>query len=186
MEEKKHAASEKDVNVLMGELCPVCNQKTLSLAEREEDIPYFGRVALFSMTCNECKFHKADVESLEQRQPVKLSIEVSGENDMQIRVVKSSNAIVKIPYIANIEPGEASNGYVTNVEGLLKRVKKQVEAAGNADDDPAVQKKSRKLLKKINRIIWGEEKTKLIIEDPSGNSAIISDKATSSKLKTSK
>jgi C4-type Zn-finger protein len=31
--------------------------------------------------------------------------------------------------------------------------------------------------------MWGQEKLKLIIEDPSGNSAIISDKAVKSKLK---
>jgi len=39
------------------------------------------------------------------------------------------------------------------------------------------------MLKKITRITWGKEKAKIIIEDPSGNSAIISDKAVKAKLK---
>ena len=43
-----------------------------------------------------------------------------------------------------------------------------------------------KLLKKVNRILWGSEKCKFIIEDPSGNSAIISDKAKKDKLKVKK
>ncbi len=171
------------VNELSGEVCPICQSKTLTLREDEDDIPYFGKIAVFSMTCSSCKFHKSDVEAVDRKDPVKITLEVSGEEDMKIRVIKSSEAKVKIPYIADITPGEASNGYVTNVEGLLERVKEQVEAAKNASDDPDDEKKARKLIKKINRIQWGSEKAKIIIEDPSGNSAIISDKAVTSKLK---
>jgi len=43
--------------------------------------------------------------------------------------------------------------------------------------------KAIKMLKKINRVLWGQDKLKLIIEDPTGNSAIISDKAIVSKPK---
>lgn len=169
--------------VITGETCPVCRSTTLSLAEREDDIPYFGKIALFSMTCSSCKFHKSDVESVENRDPIKVSIEVSGEKDMGIRIVRSSQGKVKIPYIADIEPGEASNGYVTNVEGLLKRVKQQVEAIRDTEEDDAAVKKAKNMLKKINRVMWGEETAKIIIEDPTGNSAILSDKAVNEKLK---
>jgi zinc finger protein len=181
MAEKSNGSQQAEV--ISGETCPVCRDKSLSLVEREDDIPYFGKVALFSMTCGSCKFHKADVESVEQREPVKVSIDVSGEKDMEIKVVKSSNAKVKIPYIADIEPGEASNGYVTNVEGLLKRVRQQVEAVRDTEEDDAVVKKAKNILKKLNRVMWGDETAKIIIEDPSGNSAILSDKALNEKLK---
>ena len=170
-------------SVIKGEICPICHANSLSLTEREDDIPYFGKVALFSMTCESCKFHKSDVESTEQRDPVKISFEVSGPDDMNVRVVKSSSARVRIPYLADIEPGEASNGYVTNVEGLLKRVKQQVEVVRDAEEDGDAVKKAKKILKKINRIMWGDEKAKIIIEDSSGNSAIINEKAVKEKLK---
>ena len=111
---------------------------------------------------------------------------VSGEKVMAIRVVRSSQGKVKIPYIADIEPGEASNGYVTNVEGLLKRVQQQVEVIRNSAEDKSDQKKAKNILKKINKIMWGDEKTKITIEDPSGNSAILSDKAETSRLKVKK
>lgn len=179
----KKADSGNDGGVITGETCPVCRSTTLSLSEREDSIPYFGRVALFSMTCSSCKFHKSDVESVEHREPVKVSIEVSGGKDMDIRIVRSSHGKVKIPYIADIEPGESSNGYVTNVEGLLKRVKQQVEAVRDTEEDDAAVKKAKNILKKINRVMWGEETAKIIIEDHSGNSAIISDKAVSESLK---
>lgn len=163
--------------------CPICHTNGLILMEDEREIPYFGPVYIFSMTCNTCKFHKADVELVEEKEPLRYSIEVSGEEDMKIRVVKSSTATVKIPHITTIEPGEASNGYVTNVEGILSRVKNQLESLKNDDEDEEVKNKARNLVKKINRCMWGEEKLKIIIEDPSGNSAIISDKAVVEKLK---
>ncbi len=170
------------VDVVTGELCPFCSQKSLTLYEREQEIPFFGKVLLFSMTCNSCRFHKADVECAEQREPAKYSIEVSGSDDMSIRVVKSGQATVKIPYIADIEPGEASNGYVTNIEGLLQRVKHQLEVIRDTEEDDVAVQKAKNMIKKINRCVWGEEKLKILIEDPTGNSAIISDKAVVQKL----
>jgi len=163
--------------------CPLCNQKTLILTERETEVPYFGKVLLFSMTCNNCKYHKADVEATEQKEPVRYEFEISSEEDMKVRVVKSSEATVKLPHIATITPGPASQGYVTNVEGILNRVKYQVESAKEMEEGEEEKKKAKNLLKKILNITWGKEKQKLIIDDPSGNSAIISYKAVKSPLK---
>ena len=163
--------------------CPLCNEKTLILTERDTEVPYFGKVYMFSMTCNNCKYHKADIEAMEQKEPVKYEFEITSEEDMKVRVVKSAEATVKLPHIATISPGPAAQGYVTNIEGILSRVKYQVEAAKEMEEDDEDKKKAKNLLKKILNITWGKEKQKLIIEDPSGNSAIISDKAVKSPLK---
>ena len=163
--------------------CPLCHEKTLVLTEREVEVQYFGKVYLFSMTCNNCKYHKADVEAIEQKEPAKYEFEISSEEDMKVRVVKSSEATVKLPHLATITPGPASQGYVTNIEGILNRVKYQIESVKEMEEDEEDKKKAKNLLKKITRITWGQEKQKLIIEDPSGNSAIISDKAIKSALK---
>lgn len=157
--------------------CPLCNEKALILTERETEVPYFGNVYLFSMTCNNCKYHKADVEAVDQKIPIKYEFEISSEEDMKVRVIKSSEATVKLPHIATITPGPASQGYVTNVEGILNRVRHQIETAKESEEDEDEKKKAKNLLKKLTRIAWGQEKQKLIIEDPSGNSAIISTKA---------
>ena len=42
---------------------------------------------------------------------------------------------------------------------------------------------SKNLLKKLWKVENGEQELKIVIEDPSGNSAIISEKAEVSKLK---
>jgi zinc finger protein len=70
-----------------------------------------------------------------------------------------------------------------NVEGILNRIKHQIETAKDNEEDADAKKKAKKLLKKLNKAMWGQEKLKIIIEDPSGNSAIISEKAVKGKLK---
>jgi len=134
------------------------------------------------MNCSNCGYHKADVEAEENKPAAKYTLEVDSEKDMKIRIIKSSNATVKIPHVGTIEPGEASNGYITNVEGILQRFKKMTEVLRDEAEDKAEQKKAKNMIKKLTRVMWGQEKVKLTIEDPSGNSAIISDKAVKGKL----
>lgn len=162
---------------LSGQFCPMCKQKTLTLSEAEKEVPYFGKVYLFSMSCSNCKYHKADVECVEKHEPSKYTFEITSEDDMKVRVVKSSEATVKIPHITTITPGPASNGYITNIEGILNRVKKEIEVIRDTAEDDEDRKKAKNLLKKIINITWGRQAQKIIIEDSSGNSAIISDKA---------
>ncbi len=173
----------KNVQKLENQLCPVCHKKTLTLTEAEEEVPYFGRVYLFSMSCASCQYSKADVEASEQKEPCKYTFEITSEDDLSVRVVKSSTATVKIPHFGSIEPGPASEGYVTNIEGILQRMKKIIEDIKNNSEEKEDIKKAKNLLKKLTKVMWGQEKAKIIIEDPNGNSAIISDKAEKSKLK---
>lgn len=170
------------MDTLEGQPCPICGKNTCTLMEDEQEVPYFGKLAIFSMQCSSCGFKKSDVEALEEQSPVKITLEVSSEEDMNIRVIKSSEATVKIPHMISIDPGPASNGYITNVEGILDRVKDAVQTMKESDDDSAQQKKCKNMLKKIQKVKWGQETIKLIIEDPTGNSAIISEKALKSKL----
>jgi len=178
--------TEKPPEIVKGQPCPMCMKKSLTLMEAERDIPFFGKVFLFSMTCNECKYRKADIECAEKHDPAKYTLEVTSKDDLNIRIVKSSAATVKIPFLATIESGPAANGYITNVEGILVRIKRIIEMQRDSEEDAALKKKAKNLLKKIQKVIWGQEKLKIIIEDPSGNSAIISPKAKKSKLSKKK
>lgn len=175
-------SEELGIDVLEGQPCPICNENTLTLTEREQEIPYFGKVHLFSMTCSSCKFHKSDVEMTEKGEPTKYTIEVDSEEDMKIRVVKSSAATVKIPRIFSMTPGTASQGFVTNIEGIINRARSAIESAAEMSDDPSAEKEARNHIKKLKKATCGFEKLKIIIEDPTGNSIIISDKAVKSKL----
>ncbi len=173
---------EKEPEMLAGQKCPVCKKDTLTLTEQERDIPYFGKVLVFSMTCSECRFHKADVETAEQHDALRIEFDVEAENDLNVRVVKSSQATVKIPRMISMEPGAASQGFVTNVEGLLRRFKYILEQARDQAEDKTEQKKAKNMLRKLQKAMWGQEKLRLIIEDKTGNSAVVSDKAVIKKL----
>ncbi len=177
--------AETEPEVVQGEVCPFCNEKTLSLTEFRKEVPYFGDVFIFSMSCSSCKYHKADLEAAETHEPMRYSLEVSSEEDLKIRVVKASTGTIKIPHVMTIESGEAANGYVTNIEGILNRVKHALETAKETEEEEDAEK-VRNLLKKINKVLFGDEKIKIIIEDPTGNSAIISDKAVKEPMKGKK
>ena len=56
----------------------------------------------------------------------------------------------------------------------------------DAADEEDVRKKAKNLLKKLWRVECGDEQLKIVLEDPSGNSAIISEKAVVTKIKGSK
>ena len=168
---------------LKDQKCPICGKDKLTLTEEDYDIPHFGKCFLMTMHCDSCHYHTSDVESEENKGPIKITFEVEKEEDMRVRVIKSSEAAVKIPQMRmSMEPGTASTGFLSNIEGLLNRFKKIIESERDNAEDQSIRKKAKNLLKKLWKVELGEEKLKIIIEDPSGNSAIVSDRAETKKL----
>lgn len=167
---------------LKGQKCALCDANKLTLREEALDIPYFGKLFVLSMSCEACGYRKADLEPAEAKEPCRYTFEVSSEEDLNVRIVKSGEATVKIPHVITMEPGPTSDGYVTNVEGLLEKVKKIIESAVEDEEDDTAKKKGKNLVKKLNNVLLGREPLKIIIEDATGHSAIISDKAQKSKL----
>ncbi|MFT4261292.1 MAG: ZPR1 zinc finger domain-containing protein [Candidatus Woesearchaeota archaeon] len=167
-----------NAEVLEGERCPFCLKNTLTLRQAERDVPYFGKLILFSMNCEDenCDYFVSDVEAEESKGKVKCSFTVESEDDLKVRVIKSSTAKITIPRITTIEPTDNSSGYVTNIEGILNRVKKQIENVRDTSDDNAEKKKAKNLIKKLTKILWGQESITISLEDPHGNSSIISEK----------
>lgn len=168
---------------LKNQQCPVCKAKKLTLNEDTQDIPYFGKVYLFSMYCENCQYKKADIESAEVKKPIMLTFTIEKSEDLKVRVVKSGDATVKIPQLKmEVKPGLNSEGYISNIEGLLNRFKEIIQAErDNAEDD--VKKHAKNLLKKLWKVECGDIPLKIMIEDPSGNSAIISKKTVARELK---
>ena len=167
---------------LKNQQCPICREPKATLREEEMDVPHFGVTFIFSITCEGCGYRKADVESAEEKTPCRCTFEVADDKDLNVRVVKSGEATVKIPHIMTIEPGPTSDGYITNVEGLITRVKDVLESTMKSEEEEADQKKLRNMIKKLNRVLAGHEPLKIIIEDPTGNSDIISEKTQKAKL----
>ncbi len=172
------------------ETCPLCLKKTLILIDDEQDIPYFGKVHILSMFCtntDECGYKQSDIEADADKEPCKIEFTVKSTKDLSIRLVKSGQATIKIPQMRmSVEPGIASEGYVSNIEGMLERFKKILESQRDTAGEDSERKTAKNLLKKLWKVECGDEELKIVIEDPSGNSAIISDKAVVTKMKKAK
>jgi len=166
-----------------GQMCPMCRTKNMTLSEAEIEVPFFGKLFVFGMHCSKCHYHKSDLEAAEKKEPCKFTFEIEGKEDLTVRVIRSSEGVIKIPHVGSIDPGPQAEGFVSNVEGVILKFKKQVEHLRDAAEDAAEKKKAKNMVKKLQKVLWGEGKLKLIIEDPSGNSAIISEKAKREKLK---
>ncbi|MBT4445930.1 ZPR1 zinc finger domain-containing protein [archaeon] len=168
---------------MKGQDCMMCGKKELTLHEEEIDIPHFGKTFVFGMYCVACGYRKSDLEASEKHPGMQFTIEIDSEDDMSIKVVKASTGTIKIPRIITMESGEGSESFVTNIEGLIERIKKIIQSAADAEtEDKAAKKKAKNMIKKLNNVVLGREKLKIVISDKSGNSAIISDKAVKKKL----
>ena len=175
------------MNKLENEKCPVCMKSTLTLIEDEKEVPYFGKIFIFSMNCSNCNYNMADVEAEQPRPPVKITFTIEAEKDLSARVIKSSVATIKIPQLRmESSPGAVADGYVSNVEGLLARFEEVLKDQQENAEDDADKKTAKNLLKKIRKVKFGDIPLKIIIEDPTGNSMIIDKKAIVESFKAKK
>ncbi len=119
---------------------------------------------------------------LEVKEPSRYSLNVESACDVNARIVKSSTCTIRIPELGVIvEPGPLSEGYISNVEGLLSRISKVINMGIKMGKDDE-KKKGQELLEKINNLIDGQETVCIILEDPLGFSTIASEKAVKESL----
>lgn len=168
-------------NKELGEMiitCPACSVEGKAKSIMKElEIPHFGKVLETSIQCPECGFKHSDIIALEQNDPAKYVLEIN-ENTLTVRVVRSQSATVMIPEIGvKVEPGPKSEGYVTNVEGILNRFEDAVEKALNMFEDEESQINGKNTLNQIQELKKGNGTATLIILDPFGQSKIVSDSA---------
>jgi zinc finger protein len=155
--------------------CPLCDHD-IEYLYQPETIPHFSDVLIISSSCP-CGFHYCDTLLLSGGEPARWQLRVSSPQDLSIRVVRGSSGTIAIPDLGiRIDPGPACEAFVSNVEGILVRVTQVVEqmlpGLEGSEKENAVA-----LLDRIGEVREGMLPVTLIIEDPCGNSAIVSDKA---------
>ncbi len=168
--------SEKELGEMIIK-CPACGIEGVAKSIMKElEIPHFGKVLETTLLCPSCGFRHSDVIALEQNDPAKYVLEIN-KNNLSIRVVRSQSATVIIPEVGvKVEPGPKSEGYVTNVEGVLTRFESAVKKALNLFDDDESQANAKKTLAQIQELKKGNGTATLIILDPFGQSNIVSEK----------
>jgi zinc finger protein len=150
---------------------------------QRDNIPYFGEIMYINAKC-QCSFRFADTMILSSKEPMRYEMPVETQEDLNARVIRSTSGTIRIPEMGIIiEPGTVSESYVTNIEGVLQRVRDVLMTASMwVQGDEEKSSRSQELLCILEEVIQGKRKITVILEDPLGNSAIISKKAKVIKL----
>ncbi len=161
-------------------VCPLCS-KELVTNWVKDNIPFFGEVMHITSKC-ECGLRYSDTMIMAQRKPVHYEMKITTRDDIDARVVRSTSGTIRIPELGiDIEPGPASDSFVSNIEGVLDRVSDILEMVVRWNEESQTQR-AQELQSTIEKIKAGEFEITVIIEDPLGNSAIIAEKATHREL----
>lgn len=164
--------------ILEDAACPACQHKGLEYRAETIDLPYLGESLETMIRCNACGYRHTDFILTETKEPTRCSFPIHEADDMMVRVVRSSSGTIRIPELGIlIEPGVASEAFISNVEGILVRVERILSQLHNDADSEEVKEKVEELQAEMQRMRSGEAKpATLILEDPFGNSAILGEK----------
>jgi zinc finger protein len=148
---------------------------------KTENIPYFSDILIISAICPSCGYKFVDTQLIKHGEPARYTLAVQSEDDLSVRVIRSMSASLEIPELGvRIDPGPVCQGFVSNVEGVLDRIEEVVKGAFRWGTD--VEKENAvALLADIARVKAGTFPITLILEDPSGNSGIESERVVKEK-----
>jgi zinc finger protein len=150
----------------------------LTMASITVNVPYFGDGMETTLRCGACGFRHADFMILSQKEPLRLEFRAETPEDLTVRVIRSNSGTIRIPELGfTAEPSPLSESYVSNMEGVLDRAKDILLTALEFNgDDPAKVALLQDYLSRYERMIGGHMPFSLVIDDPFGNSAILSDR----------
>lgn len=153
--------------------CPICKKGRLVLSKHIHELPDGDKYLIMKFECDKCDFTKNDLIPVETPiKPGKFILNVNEKEDLKSKVFRSSSGVLEIPELEmEIEPGPAADFYITNIEGVLFRMKDAVSffKKGLSEENQKVNK----ILENIDRAINGEFKFTLIITDELGGSYIV-------------
>ena len=162
--------------------CLICKEKnSLVMLAQVDEIPYFGEHTQVTVKCNSCGWRQTDFIPAEGKKSGLCSLKIDNASFLNTRVVRSSSCTIKIPELdLEVYPGSDSTGFVSNIEGVLKRfegivdmVLKQLMREEDIEEDSL--KECIMIKEKLSRWILGDIEEVFTIEfyDPRGHSQIL-------------
>ncbi len=165
--------TETDSLKYVGELvtsCPICGYKRFTIRNYMYNVMLVGRVILSIGICKQCGYRSTDVKLAEARGPKRIVFHVKNEQDLNALIIRSSKARITIPELGlELEPGPASEGFITTIEGLLHRFRDMLDLVCRKEANETCRRKQQEL----HEAIEGRKRFRVMIEDPEGASAII-------------
>jgi zinc finger protein len=144
----------------------------------------FGSVLLTVTTCQNCGYRHTDVTTLVTHEPIVLSAKITSLEDLNMRVIKSGTATVSIPELgATVTPGPYSEGYISNIEGVLTKIEDALILMLSSAKGKSLQRGER-MLKRIRAAKEQKPSFTFVLKDPFGNCALLSPKVGKVKKRT--
>ena len=165
-------------------ICPSCDGRGLEYTTEAVDLPYLGKSLQILLRCLACGYRHHDFVLTEHREPTRYTFVISKAEHMSVRVVRSSSGTVRIPELGvSIEPGIASEAFVSNLEGILVRVERVLGQLLRDAESDEIRGKVTDLLDVMLALREGTgPAVTVILEDPFGNSAILGEGATHERI----
>jgi zinc finger protein len=163
--------------VIPDAVCPACAKVGLEYTAEQVDLPFLGQSLETMLRCEACGYRHTDFILTATHEPMRHSVRVATAADMSLRVVRSSSGTIRIPELGiHIEPGMASEAFISNVEGVLVRVERVLAQILKDAEDEDARLRIVELQQTMLRMRDGQaEPVTLILEDPFGNSRILGD-----------
>ena len=129
---------------------------------------------IMTFLCGTCGYRHSDVLSLEDHGPKRYVVNVSKPDDLKIKIARSGAASIEIPELGlRLDPGDDSQSFITNIEGILVRFEEAIRKLQSLD--PSRSSEADKHLKTIEFAREGKIHYTIIVEDPLGDTTVIED-----------
>jgi zinc finger protein len=164
--------------------CPQCHEEdSLSMLAMNSEIPYFGEHTQITVMCASCGWKHTDFIPSDGEKPGFSSIIVDSVEKTTARVVRSSSCTIRIPELdLEVSPGGSSSGFVTNIEGVIKRFEEAIRTVIRGNEEHETGKIAEQILGRLGLAKSGEGVIRVVLLDPHGRSQIIHKDAESREL----
>ena len=165
--------------------CPQCGgAEDLTMLAMNDEIPYFGEHTQITVLCGSCGWKHTDFIPSDGEKPGFSSLLVDDSEKTMARVLRSSSCTIRIPELdLEVSPGSSSSGYVTNIEGVIKRFENAIETIIRGDEDGGVTETALQILESLEMVKDGSAEVSVELLDPKGRSQIIHLEAISRQLR---
>lgn len=159
--------------------CPACDGQGLEYTAEPVELPYMGTSLEILLRCERCGYRHNDFVLTEHREPTRYFYTVTKADDMSVRVVRSGSGTIRIPELGiSVEPGAASEAFVSNIEGILVRVERVLDQLLRDAETDEMRLRIQDLQDTMGAMRLGTAPpATVILEDPFGNSAILGEGA---------
>ena len=168
--------------------CPVCKSSNTQTIQKIIEIPYFPNLWLFTFRCKDCYYKHSDFINLNVSEPMRYIYHADSKEDYTTKIVRAANGTIRIPQLGVIiEPGQNADGFINNIEGILREVQGKAKFLLENEKDDRKKETIKNYIRLIDQYIEQFLPLDIIVEDPFGNSIIVPyDEAKLKRIKLSK